>query len=66
MGREESSFQILDEWIDRVKPVDPDLKALLLGADYYFNVSIGPLPDGANVSEYLETGLKWPADPEAR
>jgi hypothetical protein len=43
-----------------------DLKVLLLGADYYFNVSIGPLPDGANVSEYLETGLKWPADPDAR
>jgi len=66
MLRAESSFQILDEWLDRVKPVAADLKALLLGADYFFNVSIGPLPDGANVSEYLETGLKWPADPEAR
>jgi len=65
MVREHSSFQILDEWLSRLKMVDADLKSALLEADYCFDVTIGPLPDGADLMEYLETGLKWPGIAEA-
>jgi len=63
--RDDSSFQILDEWLDRLKMVDADLKTSLLEADYCFNVTIGPLPDGADLRQYLGTGLKWPCTTEA-
>ena len=65
MVRDDSSFQILNEWLDRLKVVDSDLKASLLEADYFFNVTIGALPDGVDLSEYCQTGLKWPTDAEA-
>jgi hypothetical protein len=64
MRRDGSSFQIPDEWRDRLKPVDITLRATLLEADYFFSVAIGDLPDGADISHYLQTGLKWPADTE--
>jgi len=65
MVRGQSSFQIHDEWLGRLKIVDADLKSALLEADYYFNVTIGPLPDGADLTQYLETGLKWPGITDA-
>lgn len=42
-----------------------DLRSTLLNADYFFSVTIGPLPEGADIDEYVATGLKWPTEPEA-
>jgi hypothetical protein len=61
-GHGEPPFEVSDDWLDRLEPVDPDLQAELLGAEYYFSVTVGPLPDGADMNEYQETGLKWPQD----
>ena len=61
----EPPFEVPDDWLDRLKSVDPDLRPDLLGAEYYFSVTIGPLPAGADVSQYLETGLRWPPDNSA-
>jgi len=58
-------FEVLDEWLDRIQLVDADLQSDLLGAEYYFSVTLGPLPAGADVAQYLETGLRWPPDENA-
>ena len=58
----EPPFEVPGDWLERLKPVDPDLQPDLLGAEYYFSVTIGPLPAGTDVSQYSETGLRWPPD----
>jgi len=55
-------FPVRDDWLDRLKPVDAELKATLLGAELAFSVSIGNLPEGIDVEELLSTGLEWPDD----
>jgi len=50
-------FPLLDHWVERMKPVDADLKATLLGAELAFSVSIGGLPEGTDVEAFLSTGL---------
>jgi hypothetical protein len=59
---EESSFVIPDEWLVRLKPVEPKLKETLLGADYSFSVTVGDVAEGSDLSEFVKTGLKWPSD----
>jgi hypothetical protein len=57
-------FQIPDDVLYRVKPVPDDLKDIFLDAEYYISLLIGPLPDDADPSEYIHTGLKWPEQVE--
>ena len=57
---DQASMVVLPEWYERIQPVSEDLRETLLGADYWFSVAIGPLPEGANTAEYGRTGLKWP------
>lgn len=47
-----SSFAIPDEWLDRLKAVEPDLKETLLGAEFHFSVTVGNLPDSEDVSAW--------------
>jgi hypothetical protein len=61
----EPPLEVQGEWLDRLKPVDPDLRSELLGAEYYFSVTIGPLPAGDDMSQYRETGLTWPPNEDA-
>jgi hypothetical protein len=58
-------FPVPDEWLERLEPVDPTVKDILLGAEYCFSVTIGSLPEGVDLVEYLKTGLKWPDEPDA-
>jgi hypothetical protein len=60
-----SPFRVPDEWLGHLKLVEPDLKATLLGADYVVSGSVGELPDGHEVANFLKTDLKWPADADA-
>jgi len=60
------SFSVQDDWLDRIKAVDPEAKETLLDAEYAFSVTVGPLPDGANPDDYLSTGLRWPQEPDDR
>jgi len=53
-GHGEPPLEVQGEWLDRLKPVDPDLRSEFLGAEYYFSVTIGPLPAGDDVSQYRE------------
>jgi hypothetical protein len=58
----ESSFQIPDEWLDRLKPVEEKLREILLESEFCFSVSIGNLSDGEYLSTLQKTGLKWPSE----
>jgi hypothetical protein len=55
-----SSFQVPNEWWDRLKPISDDLKEMLLEADFCFSVTVGNLSESGDVAGYVKTGLKWP------
>lgn len=57
---ESPPFEIDPEWIERIKPVGPDIKDILLNAEYYLSLSVGQIPEGESTESYVATGLKWP------
>src|SRR5262245_44868140 len=62
---EESSFTLRDEWVGRLKAAEPKIKGMLLGAEYYFSVSVGNVEGSEERSGLEPTGLRWPKDPKA-
>jgi hypothetical protein len=53
-------FAIREDWLERVKPVEPSVKDILGNADYYLPLMVGNIPDGANVDDVARTALQWP------
>jgi|GraSoiStandDraft_10_1057309.scaffolds.fasta_scaffold57561_4 hypothetical protein len=53
---------IIDEWIERIRPVPDGTQDIFNGADYCLPLTIGNLPEGFDPaqSEYQDTGLTWP------
>ncbi|MFI5091198.1 MAG: hypothetical protein ACHP7P_14195 [Terriglobales bacterium] len=60
-GNAKRPFEIQEEWLQRVRPVDGSVAETLAGAEYYLPLTVGPIPSGTALSDYLDTGLKWPA-----
>ncbi|MCA1592532.1 MAG: hypothetical protein LC754_07760 [Acidobacteria bacterium] len=56
----EQPFVIQPEWLNRIKPVPADLSDILMEADFFLPLSVGALPEGADPSNYIHTGLKLP------
>lgn len=54
------SFEIHPEWVERIRPVGSDVKDILLDAEHYLSLSVGPIPEGESTESYVGTGLKWP------
>jgi hypothetical protein len=54
------AFHIQPEWLDRIKPTPADLSDILMNADFFLPLSVGPLPEDADPSDYINTGLKLP------
>lgn len=50
-----------DDWVDRIQPVEADLREIFRGADYFLPLTVGNLPEEADVSQYELTGLTWPS-----
>jgi hypothetical protein len=57
---ETASFVVPAEWLARLRPVEADLKAMLVDAEYCFSVSVGSLDERDDSSGFQHTGLKWP------
>lgn len=55
-------YTVKAEWLDRIRPVEDKLKSVFQDAEYAFTVSIAPLPDGADTSGMVNTGLRLPPD----
>ena len=53
------SFCIPRNTLSQLKKVDDDISSII-NADYCLILSVGNLPDGADETEYIKTGLKWP------
>jgi hypothetical protein len=51
-GPEQSAFRVSDEWLKQIRPVEPDLKAALFGAHYFFSVTVPALPDGDDLADW--------------
>jgi hypothetical protein len=50
--------QLDKEQLGRMRPVEGDLRPMLLGAEYYLPLTIGSLPENGQ-DEVFKTGLKW-------
>jgi hypothetical protein len=48
-----------DEQLSRLKPVTPDLKEMLLNADYALSLNMGELPEAGNKGGEENTGINW-------
>ncbi len=57
---EQDSFVIPNDWLSRLKEMTPDLRDILLDADFSISVSVGLLPDNADLSQYENLPLRWP------
>jgi hypothetical protein len=51
-------FEVRPEWIDRIKPVDPPLRGIFRGADYYLALTVGHTDEVPG--DLAPTGLRWP------
>lgn len=59
-GSENPSFTIPSETLGKLQKVDGKLRDILQDADYWISLTVSPLPEGADLSQYRLTGLKWP------
>jgi hypothetical protein len=58
LARPEGAFALRSEWLDRVRPVDPRVSGVLLGADYVLPIRIDDLPASATPKQLHDLGLK--------
>jgi hypothetical protein len=58
LSRPDGPFALRPEWLDRIKPVDPRVQRVLLGADYVLPIRIGDLPASATPKQLHDLGLK--------
>lgn len=57
LSRPEGNFPIRGEWLSRVRPVDPRVSRVLLGADYVLPLRVGDLPASATPKQLHDLGL---------
>lgn len=57
---EEGSFNIPEDALERVQPVAPGARAILLDCDFAVSLRVGSLPRGADASGLERIGLRLP------
>ncbi|MBQ0797088.1 hypothetical protein [Zhongshania sp.] len=50
--------EIREEWLERIKPVDDELKETLMGCEFQLSLSVGKAISGQVLESF--GGLKWP------
>lgn len=58
--RDGVDFAVPDGAVSRIRPVDPGIRDVMLDAEYYIPLSVGPLPAEAVTADFICTGLEWP------
>ncbi len=55
-------FEIREEWVERIRPVDnEEVRSILQNCDFFLSLSVGSIADSER--ESLDTtGLKWPQE----
>ena len=64
-GMDVPEFPIPEETLDRIKPVAPEVRDILEGADYSVMLTVGPIPEGVDPATLLYTGFTWPDNKKA-
>jgi hypothetical protein len=59
-GEGKPRIKIREEWLGRIRMVEPESRETLLDADYYLPLTIGNLPPDEDGAGFDSTGLKWP------
>jgi hypothetical protein len=59
-GEGKPRLEIREEWLGRIRIVEPESRETLLDADYYLPLTIGKLASDEDGACFDSTGLKWP------
>ena len=61
-GEHAPQVKLLSEWLPRIKPVNDETRTTLLGAELCLSLRVGPIPEGANPSQFEDIGICHPPD----
>ena len=64
VGTMRRGSKLLPEWLPRIKPVSDELRGDLLEAEICLSLTISPVPEGMEPSEFENIGLHHPPDPD--
>ncbi len=59
-GPGNAPFAVPEDALVRIKPVDDKVREVFAHAEYYLPLLVGPLPEDADLSQYVATGIRWP------
>jgi hypothetical protein len=63
-GDDAPRVKLLPEWLPRIKPVSDELRVDLLEAEICLSLTISPVPEGMETSEFEDFGLHHPPEAE--
>ena len=58
-------FSVPEDTFARIKPVDHKFRQAFEHAEYYVPLLVGLLPEGADLNQYIATGMRWPKAEDA-
>ena len=61
-GEDKPLVKLLPEWLSRIKPVNDEVRSTLNGAEICLSLTISPVPEGVDPSEFEDIGLHHPPD----
>src|SRR5215813_10801041 len=63
-GKDTPQVKLLSQWLPRIEPVSDELRTTLLGAELRLSLTIGPIPEGVDPSDFEDIGLHEPPEPD--
>jgi hypothetical protein len=64
-GPGNTPFPVPEDTLARIKRVDHKLRQVFEHAEYYVPLLVGLLPENADLSQYVATGMRWPKAEDA-
>ena len=61
LNRRVGVVELRDKWIERIRVPSDETRAILSGADYVVQLTVGSLPGDVSSADLETTGLRWPA-----
>ena len=62
-GEDKPQVKLLPEWLSRIKPVDDEVRSTLREVEICVSLTLSPIPEGMDPSEFEDVGLHHPPDP---
>ena len=63
-GDPDHQFPLPEEAWPGLQPVPRDVRDIFQDAQFYTSIAVGNLPEDADYSQLMLTGLQWPAEEE--